>query len=124
MKSSLTVLKSGIYVHEKNVKKSKGYRSMMAKVPNTITQCDKTLHAQQRRLLAHGFSDAALRAYEEPLHAQISKFCETIGDAREHSFGTAISEDNRVWSEPKDMANWCKWFLSVILRYFKSENST
>ena len=114
----------GIYVHEKNVKKSKGYLSMMAKVPNTITQRDKILHAQQRRLLAHGFSDAALRAYEEPLYEHISNFCEIIGDVRKNSFGTADLEDHRVWSEPKDMASWCKWFLGHDITIAQSWDST
>ena len=98
---------SGIYVHEKNVKKSKGYLSMMAKVPNTITQRDKTLHAQQRRLLSHGFSDAALRAYEDPLHAHINNFCEVVGEFKEQSPINIVSKDDQIWSEPKNMADWC-----------------
>ena len=81
---------------------------MMAKVPNTITQRNKDLHAQQRRLLAHGFSDAALRAYEEPLHTHISNFCDHLLQDQQKNLGPDHATSEEIWSDAKNMAEWCE----------------
>lgn len=82
---------------------------MMHRVPNTITQRNKTLHVKQRRLLGHGFSDAALRTYEETIVSHINIFCHHLGENR----GQLVQEEPAIakeqWSAPKDMALWCEF---------------
>ncbi|KAF2728288.1 cytochrome P450 [Polyplosphaeria fusca] len=81
------------YSFGKNVKKCKGYLTMMHRVPNTITQRDKAMHAKQRRLLGRGFSDAALRSYEEIIDRHIQRFLQNL------------ESSNKDWSSPKDMSD-------------------
>ena len=86
----------------------------MHKVPNTITQRDKTLHAQQRRLLSNGFSDAALRAYEEPIAGHVERFCQLLLPSEEiETNGSAM--DDKAWSPPKNMAHWCDYLAFDIM---------
>lgn len=79
---------------------------MMHRVANTITQRDKALHAKQRRLLSHGFSEAALRAYEGPITDHTRIFCECL--APEEPSDAHDPQATGQWSQPKDMADWCK----------------
>ena len=81
---------------------------MMARIPNTITQRNKALHAQQRRHLSHGFSEAALRVYEEPIETHIRNFYHHLlhGEEDESPQDQSIAEGQ--WTRPKNMAHWCK----------------
>lgn len=61
---------------------------------------DKKQHAQRRRIMSHGFSDAAIRSFEPRVQELIQTLCDLliVKDA------SADSE----WSAPQDMAPWCK----------------
>ena len=67
---------------------------MMHRVPNTITQRNKALHAKQRRLLSNGFSDAALRSYEKPIHYHVHRLCQQL------------AKFEGEWSAPTNMSDW------------------
>lgn len=87
---------------------------MMHRVPNTITQRNKALHAQQRRILSHGFSDAALRSYEESMAAHTQEFYQHLSRSDEiQTKGTAMLD--KGWSGPKDMARWCDYLTFDIM---------
>lgn len=81
---------------------------MMHRVANTITQRDKTLHARQRRLLSHGFSDAALRNFEEAIAAHVNNFCHHLIEDERQSGEVGSIMGEREWSSTKDMALWCE----------------
>ncbi|KAF2116791.1 cytochrome P450 [Lophiotrema nucula] len=83
------------YSFGKKVKKCKGYLTMMHRVPNTLTQRDKLMHAKQRRLLSRGFSDAALRSYEGIIDLHVQRFLRCF-DAEPQSTD---------WSTPKNMSD-------------------
>ncbi|KAF2811147.1 cytochrome P450 [Mytilinidion resinicola] len=96
-----------VYSSGKDVHKCKGYLTMMHRVPNTITQRNKTLHARQRRLLSHGFSDAALRSYEETIDRHVQRLCEKLGP------DDCESDEN--WSCAKDMSKWTGYITFDIM---------
>ncbi len=81
---------------------------MMHRVPNTITQRNKALHAKQRRVLSHGFSDRAMRNYEEVIAAHADKFCRHLTEDEGQLSQMEGASAKREWSAPKDMAHWCK----------------
>lgn len=86
----------------------------MHKVPNTITQRDKTVHAQQRRLLSNGFSEASLRSYEEPIAMHVRKFLRLLTqNEKTESNGSAAADGG--WSAPKNMAHWCDYLTFDIM---------
>ncbi|KAF2490392.1 benzoate 4-monooxygenase cytochrome P450, partial [Lophium mytilinum] len=96
-----------IYSSGKNVQKCKGYLTMMHRVPNTITQRNKALHAKQRRLLSHGFSDAALRSYEETIDRHIQRLSEQLG--------SSCCESDESWSCVRDMSRWTGYITFDIM---------
>lgn len=71
----------------------------MARVANTLTQRDKVLHAQQRRVLAQGFTDSALRTCEDVIYEHCLNLCQRIQE---------LEIQAGEWSVPQDMAKWCK----------------
>ena len=81
---------------------------MMARVPNTLTQRDKVLHAQQRRVLSRGFSDIALRAYEELIDSHVKIFCHQIGRDEKNGSSQDRDDPSSQWSKPRNMAHYCK----------------
>lgn len=103
-----------IYSHGKNLQKCKGYLTMMHRVPNTITQLDKALHARQRRLLSHGFSDGAMRMYDKVIAAHADNFCHYLAQDLSGSLQLEGDMGDNKWSSPKDMAKWCEFKDSAI----------
>ena len=87
---------------------------MMHKVPNTITQRDKTLHAQQRRLLSNGFSSVSLRSYEGPIAMHVRKFLRLLTQNKKPKSNSSTTSDGG-WSAPKDMAHWCDYLTFDIM---------
>lgn len=74
---------------------------------NTHTIMDKKQHALKRRLLAHAFSETALKAAEEYALSRIRLFCEFVSPTKEGS------KDG--WSEAKDMGHWMSLLTLDIL---------
>lgn len=86
---------------------------MMARVPNTLTQRDKILHAQQRRVLAHGFTDVALTTYEDIIRSHCMNLCTRMEE---------IETDAEGWSMAQNMSKWCE-FNHVTNRRLAGVNS-
>jgi len=81
---------------------------MMHRVPNTITQRNKALHAKQRRILSNGFSDAKLRSYESIITAHVENFSRHLaGNSRSEKHDEPDS-GSEPWSDAMDMSIWCK----------------
>jgi hypothetical protein len=52
--------------------------------------------------MAQGVSEKAQRGYEHRISTHIAKFCDVM-------FGDQKTEGSQnAWSEPMDMAKWCK----------------
>ncbi|KAF7509084.1 hypothetical protein GJ744_008311 [Endocarpon pusillum] len=97
-----------------NVQKCKGYQAMTHRVPNTITQRNKTLHVKQRRVLSQGFSDRAMRHYEEVIAAHVNEFCHHLTDEGVQSIQLQGGLAKNKWYSPTDMAQWCE---SGVVRF-------
>lgn len=106
--NSNTALKE-IYGFRANVRKAEFYDAFVHPAPNTHNARDRDLHARKRRVLSHAFSDGAIKEVERYILANIRTFCEAIGD-----YGRAI-QDNKGWSAPKNMSDWCNWLAMDIL---------
>ena len=71
---------------------------------STFTERDRTAHAAKRRLLAHGFSDHAIKSLEPKVIGNVEKWCSLIGNA-----------DNGEWSEDRNMSDWSNYLTFDIL---------
>ncbi|RFU26374.1 hypothetical protein B7463_g9976, partial [Scytalidium lignicola] len=96
-----------IYGPGKNVVKSQIYKSMVHRAPNTLTTIDKKEHSRKRRVLSHGFSDAALRNHEEAIIAQIQNFKLYAFQETDPSQGE--------WSSATNLAHWCDYLTFDIM---------
>ncbi|EGX46848.1 hypothetical protein AOL_s00097g274 [Orbilia oligospora ATCC 24927] len=77
--NSATAVKD-IYGATKPLRKSAGYRALLlsGNVFSLFTSIDKSFHGKRRRIMSHGFSDAALRSYEPIVQERIDKFLEIL----------------------------------------------
>jgi cytochrome P450 len=96
--------------HRANIGKADFYDAFVHPAPNTHNARDKALHARKRRVLAHGFSDGAVRSMERFVIGNIDVFCDKIGPSREASY-----DDRKGWSEPRCMSDWCSYLAMDIL---------
>lgn len=67
---------------------------------STHSVANRELHASKRRLLAHAFSDSALKGQEPYIVDTVRKWLDTIGDLNVYRAGA------KEWSRPKDMGVW------------------
>lgn len=95
-----------IYGNRNNVIKSEVYNTLRHGGGNTLTLRDKAEHAARRRVVSSGFSDASLRLLEPKILAQVYKLVRSLLAA---STNESDSEMQAGWTEPRDMASWCKW---------------
>ena len=96
---ALTILPD-IYGYGGKVRKSQVYDTLVHRTVNTLTMRDKKQHAQRRRIMSHGFSDAAIRSFEPRVKELIRTLCDLLIVKDAGSDGE--------WSAPQDMAKWCK----------------
>ncbi|KAF3224834.1 hypothetical protein TWF106_003279 [Orbilia oligospora] len=77
--NSATAVKD-IYGATRPLRKSAGYRALLlsGNVFSLFTSIDKSFHGKRRRIMSHGFSDAALRSYEPIVQERIDKFLEIL----------------------------------------------
>lgn len=107
--SSLTLTNElDIYGYNSNVIKSTTYNALLHRAPNILTARDKKQHGKRKRIISQGFSDANLRALEEPVMSQIANFCEVLS-----SNTTFVEESNTAavkdgWGPARDMSKLCK----------------
>jgi len=96
-----------IYGHGKNITKSKAYLALRPpdNTASVLTSWDKVEHGRKRRVVAHGFTDMAVRGYEPIIKEKIEILCEQLlkpaGEAEK-------TEGSDQWSPPRDMALWSK----------------
>ncbi|OAA65353.1 cytochrome P450-like protein [Niveomyces insectorum RCEF 264] len=98
-----------IYGFRANVAKSEFYDAFVHPTPNTHNSRDKDVHARKRRVLSQAFSDSAIKEVERYILENVRTFCKEIGP------GSGGSPENKGWSSPKNMANWCNYLAMDIL---------
>ncbi|KAL2266815.1 hypothetical protein VTJ83DRAFT_6167 [Remersonia thermophila] len=106
--NSNTALKE-IYGFRTNVRKAEFYDAFVHPRPNTHNVRDKDVHARKRRVLAHAFSDGAIKEVERYILANIRTFCEAIGDSGRQT------PEKKGWSSAKNMSDWLNWLTMDIL---------
>ena len=104
-----------IYGVKANVRKSDFYTAFPASKGawSTHSAIDKNLHARKRRVLSHGFSDAALRGLQPHILHSIRKFCNTIGEVPAGANKSMITTED--WSAAKDLAEWINYMSYDVL---------
>lgn len=98
MINSLSAL-NAIYGHSSPTIKATTYDALVHRAPSSLTLKDKSEHRQRRKILSQGFSDASLRQFEGKMVNLILKMCQQIAPSRE----------DREWSEPRNMSDWCDY---------------
>ncbi|TDZ13988.1 Cytochrome P450 monooxygenase AKT7 [Colletotrichum spinosum] len=104
--NSSTSLKE-IYGFRSNVRKAEFYNAFVHPAPNTHNARDKDVHARKRRVLAHGFSDSAMKEMERYILGNVRAFTTEIG--------RGATSDSKGWSSPKNMSDWCNYLAMDIL---------
>ncbi|KAI3558597.1 cytochrome P450 [Colletotrichum abscissum] len=104
--NSATALKE-IYGFRSNVGKAEFYNAFVHPAPNTHNARDKDVHARKRRVLAHGFSDSAMKEMERYIIGNVRSFTAEIG--------RGASAETKGWSTPKNMTDWCNYLAMDIL---------
>ncbi|KAJ0109328.1 hypothetical protein J7T55_000253 [Diaporthe amygdali] len=104
--NSSTALKE-VYGFRSNARKSAFYDAFVHPAPNTHNCRDKELHARKRRVMAHAFSDGAIKEMERYILANIRTFCEQIG--------SQSSADAKGWTTAKCMSDWFGYLAMDIL---------
>lgn len=97
-----------IYGFRSNVGKAEFYDAFVHPAANTHNTRDKEVHARKRRVLAHAFSDGAMREMQRYIVGNVRTFCRLLG----LSDGDA---DAKGWSKPKNMSDWCNYLAMDIL---------
>lgn len=95
------------------MRKAQFYDAFVHPAPNTHNARDRDLHARKRRVLAHGFSDSAIKEMERYVLANVRTFCEAIGGP-EGDVGGGMAE-KKGWSGVKNMSDWCNYLAMDIL---------
>lgn len=96
-----------IYGFRTNVRKAEFYDAFVHPAPNTHNARDREIHARKRRVLAHGFSDSAIREMERYVLNNVRTFTAQIGEG--------ASQERKGWSLPKNMTDWCNYLAMDIL---------
>lgn len=96
-----------IYGFKSNVRKAQFYDAFVHPAPNTHNCRDRQLHARKRRVMAHAFSDTAIKEMERYILANIRTFCEGIGNE--------LRPGEKGWTTPKCMSDWFSWLSMDIL---------
>lgn len=100
-----------VYGFKSNVRKAQFYDAFVHPAPNTHNCRDRALHARKRRVMAHAFSDSAIKEMERYILANVRTFCEGIGGG----LRVAESDKGGQWTSPKCMSDWFSWLSMDIL---------
>ncbi|KAJ0156321.1 Isotrichodermin C-15 hydroxylase [Colletotrichum tanaceti] len=100
-----------IYGFRSNVRKAEFYDAFVHPAPNTHNARDKDTHARKRRVLAHAFSDSAMKEMERYVLGNVRAFTAEVGRAASGASG----DEKKGWSTPKNMADWCNYLAMDIL---------
>jgi len=96
-----------IYSFRAPVRKSDFYDAFVHPAPNTHNTRDREVHARKRRVLAHGFGDAAMREMETYVLQNVRRFCAQLG--------SGAKDDWKGWTQGKVMSDWCNYLAMDIL---------
>jgi hypothetical protein len=77
---------------------------MTMRVASTFTEIDKKTHERKRRIVSHGFSDAALRSYEPRIMDNVNKLVDRMLSNRTGPDG---------WTESINMGDYGKFRVSL-----------
>ncbi|KFA75826.1 hypothetical protein S40288_01915 [Stachybotrys chartarum IBT 40288] len=97
-----------IYGFRSNVRKAEFYNAFVHPTANTHNTRDKEVHARKRRVLAHAFSDSAMKEMQRYILGNIRTFCEQIG--LQDGGG-----DAKGWTRARNMSHWCNYLAMDIL---------
>ncbi|PSR74949.1 cytochrome P450 [Coniella lustricola] len=97
-----------IYGFKSNVRKARFYDAFVHPAPNTHNCRDRQLHARKRRVMAHAFSDAAIKEMERYILANIRTYCDAIG-------ASLRSGNEKGWTNAECMSDWFSWLSMDIL---------
>ncbi|KAL7270834.1 hypothetical protein RUND412_006443 [Rhizina undulata] len=107
-----------IYGVNKNVKKSKLYVAAAGHATNyaqnTFNAVDKRIHASKRKVLAPGFTEAALRSMEPYFLPHLENLCNIIA-AGEQSLPIPGGEKETKGKWRGDMSKWASYFAFDIM---------
>ncbi|CZT44681.1 related to benzoate-para-hydroxylase (cytochrome P450) [Rhynchosporium secalis] len=82
-----------IHGFKNNVQKASYYTAFQTGRPSTFSVIDKVRHGRQRRVMAHAFSERALKGVEEDFLQNIRTWCDRVGEVgKEGSIGLNMSE--------------------------------
>lgn len=87
--------------------KSAFYDAFVHPAPNTHNCRDKELHARKRRVMAHAFSDGAIKEMERYILANVRTFCEQVG--------SGLGAGGKGWTTAKCMSDWFGYLAMDIL---------
>ncbi|EXJ68907.1 uncharacterized protein A1O5_07839 [Cladophialophora psammophila CBS 110553] len=103
-----------IYGHAKNIAKSKAYWALLGREEkwSVLTAWDKKVHGRKRRVIAQGFTEAAVRGYEPVIKENITILCKRLlaSDGRD-----AAPEASSAWSLPLDMSKFANYLSFDIM---------
>jgi hypothetical protein len=119
-----------LYTNSRYTRKADSYLAF-PRNPETaslFSQINKQTHARKRRLLRHGFSDAALRAAETTIKRHVAMLCQCLehlnNDEQEGcDIGSPYLLPRGDWSQPKNFSAWINRFtfdVSSDLSFSKS----
>lgn len=107
--NSATALKD-VYGFKANVRKAEFYEAFVHPAANTHNCRDRQLHARKRRVMAHAFSDAAIKEMERYILANVRTFCDAVGAG-----AGSRGPEAKGWTEAKCMSDWFSWLSMDIL---------
>lgn len=103
-----------VYGFKSNVRKAQFYDAFVHPAANTHNCRDRALHARKRRVMAHAFSDSAIKEMERYILANVRTFCEAIGAGLRVGDGSSEKE-GAGWTSPKCMSDWFSYLSMDIL---------
>lgn len=98
-----------IYGYNSNVIKSTSYNALLHRAPNILTARDKKQHGKRKRIISQGFSDANLRALEEPVVAQIKNFCHVLASNTAFKEEFEVASVKQGWGPARDVSKLCEF---------------
>ena len=112
-----------IYGFKSNVRKDDFYSAFPATKGawSTHSAIDRSMHARKRRVLSHGFSDAAMRGVEGLAIKVIDLLCKNLVEAPPDEETPATADGNikarkdASWSPPRNLAHWTNYLSYDVL---------
>ena len=112
-----------IYGFKSNVRKDDFYSAFPATKGawSTHSAIDRSTHARKRRVLSHGFSDAAMRGVEGLAIKVVDLFCKNLveapleEDVQTLANGSVPKGEHAAWSPPRNLAHWTNYLSYDVL---------